>query len=249
MAHRSTDQRWSGSHGDAVRGAAPEPPIFTTQQQNALWQQIEGAVHARPRRSRNWKAVVTAFVALGAVGFAGAAVANVLTSHTGKFATDAEDLELGGPGERLNPRGADFAVVLDQATLDIEFPSPQARESALSWEVEDLSDEVDTLVSTGALRLWMAGHALCSWSDAWAVALREGDDASLRHAADVIMGARKWPAITDIDTQLADSEAAWLPVLERAVETGDPAAAKDALDGNGACMPGLAPELGLGQRW
>jgi hypothetical protein len=126
------------------------------------------------------------------------------------------------------------------------------RERALSWEVDDLYEPGPeaVLVSTGAVRLWMAGHALCSWSNEWAVALRTGDAAAESAAAGVILDARTWTAITDTDPDLADqSEFAWLPDLEDAVRTDDPRAARRALRSNGSCLPGLAPALGLGKRW
>lgn len=216
MTARNSGQGWSERHSSAVRETAPEVPAFTASEQFALWQRVEDA--ATPlgaRRARRWKAVVAGVVAVGALGFAGAAYANVLSAHTGRGPVDAEDLELGGPGERLNPGAPDFAAVLDKMTADIRFPSTQSRDSALSWEVEDLYDEGPGSVSTGALRLWVAGHALCSWSDTWAVAVRTGDAAMQERVAEVILGARSWPAIADIDSELANqSEAAWLPGLE-----------------------------------
>jgi hypothetical protein len=253
MWRRKRNQDWSERHAGAVRETAPEVPSFTAGEQVALWQQIEVTASTRRARRSRWKGVVAGVVAVGVVAVGGAATAGVFSAHTGKGPVDAEDVELGGPGERLNPRAPDFAVVLEEATRDIRFPSVQTRDSALSWEVKDelrpSSDEL-VLVSTGALRGWMAGHALCSWSNTWAVALRTGDAATEEQAADVILGARNWPSIADEDPDLAnESEFAWLPDLERAIQSEDPSAAKDALFGHQACMPGLAPELGLGKRW
>lgn len=253
MAPRNIDQDWSERHGSAVRDIAPEVPELTAGEQVALWQRIEATgTSPRPRRTR-WKVVVAGVVAVGAVGIAGAAAGNVFSAHTGRGPVDAEDAELGGPGERLDPRAPDFAAVLDEATVDIVFPSAQSRERALSWEVEDTvrsAGKEPFLATTGALRLWMAGHALCSWSDTWAVALRIGDTATEEQAADVILGARAWPSITDTDPELAnESEFDWLPDLEQAIRSDDPRAARKALFPNQSCMPGLAPELGLGKRW
>lgn len=241
MASRSSNQGWTKQLSDAVREAAPEVPAFAEAEQAALWREIETGVTVTPQRHR-WKAVAAGFAAVVVVGGAGAAAASVMSAHTGKGPVDTEDTRLGGPGERLNPTAPDFASVLDQVTFDIRFPSAGSRARALSWEVEDLSDHKDTLVSTGALRLWMAGHALCSWTNTWAVALSDGDGGTEQQAADVILGARNWPAITDTDPHLAnESEFAWLPDLERAVESGDPSAARRALAPNQSCMPGLAP--------
>jgi len=252
MAPTDNDHGWSEAHGSAVREAAPEVPAFTANERSALWHRIETTTTSpRPRRSR-WKVVVAGLVAAGLVGVAGTAAGNVFSAHTGKGPVDAEDAELGGPGERLDPRAPDYAAVVGEATADIEFPSARSRERALSWEIEDAVEsarEEPFLVTSGALRLWTAGHALCSWSDTWAVALRAGDTAAEERAAEVILDARTWPAITDTDPDLANqSEFAWLPDLEQAVRTGDPRAARKALFGNQSCMPGLAPALGLGER-
>lgn len=253
MAPRDDDRVWSEAHGRAVRDAAPAVPDLSHGERVALWEQLEATdTSTAPRRTR-WKIVVAELVAVGVVGVAGAAAGNVFSAHTGRGPVDAEDLELGGPGETLDPKAPDFPAVLDEVTADIRFPSAQARESALSWEVDDLvpapADET-VLVSTGAVRLWMSGHALCSWSDEWAVALRDGDTAAKRRAADVIVGARTWTSITDTDPDLAgESEFHWLPDLEQAIRSDDPAAAEAALASNGSCLPGLAPALGLGKRW
>lgn len=255
MAPTARDQDWSEHHTNAIRDAAPAVPDFTEGEQVALWQRIETTDPTPSPRRTGWKVVVAGIVAAGVVGVgvAGAATGNVFSAHTGKGPVDAEDAELGGPGERLDPRAPDYATVVDKATADIEFPSGQSRERALSWEIEDAVEsarEGAFLVTTGALRLWTAGHALCSWSDTWAAALRTGDTVTEQQAAGVILDARTWPAITDTDPEMAnESEFAWLPDLERAVRTEDPAGARDALAGNQSCMPGLAPELGLGKRW
>jgi len=251
MAPTSNSRDWSERLGTAVRDAAPEVPEFTTGEQLALWQQINATTPTPTVRRGRWKTAAAGMVAVVAIGGAGAATASVLSAHTGQGPVDADDAELGGPGERLNPGASDFAAVVEEATTDIRFPSAQSRDQALSWETEDLSsDEDPASVSTGALRLWTAGHALCSWSNTWAVALRTGDEATENRAAAVILSAGGWRSITDTDPDQADeSEFAWLPDLERAVRRDDRSAAKDALDDHGACMPGLAPELGLGKRW
>jgi len=252
MAPRIGNPEWTERHSVAVRDAAPDVPAFPECEQALLWRHIEGAVtgpaaERAPRRTR-WKAVAAGFAVAGIVGVAGAATGGVLSAHTGKGPVDAEDARLGGPGERLDPAAGDFASALDQVTEDIRFPSAQSRERALSWEVEDQAGTVDTTVSTGALRLWMAGHALCSWTNTWAAAQRAGDRATQQEAAGVILAARNWPAITDTDPTMAgESEFAWLPELEQAVEVGDRSAARHALRPNASCMPGLAPELGMGE--
>jgi hypothetical protein len=191
-------------------------------------------------------------VALGVVGFAGVAAADVMGAFTGRGPSDAEDVRLGGPGERLDTSASDFADAVDVVTADIMFPSEAARESAVSWQAQswDGVSSEPTFVSTGAIRLWTAGNAVCAWSNVWAGAVRGDDEAAASEAATVILGARRWTAITDTDPKMSgESEFSWLPALEDAVRNEDFMAARRSLAGHGACMPGLAPELGLGKRW
>ncbi|KQW52770.1 hypothetical protein ASC77_00140 [Nocardioides sp. Root1257] len=253
MTPTGSDRDWSDHHGTVIREAAPDVPEWTEAEREALWQRVDAADPTPAVRRRRWRpAVAGAVVVLLGVGVAGAAAGNVFSAHTGRGPADAEDVELGGPGERLDPRAPDFAAVIDDLTTDIRFPTAKSRAGALSWDVDNYAGDRSggSTVSTGAVRLWVAGHALCAWSDTWAVALRTGDRAGEERAADVVLDARTWPSITDTDPDLAnDSEFAWLPHLEQAVRTDDPAAARAALRGNQSCMPGLAPELGLGKRW
>ncbi|WP_170169740.1 hypothetical protein [Nocardioides aurantiacus] len=226
-------------------------PAFHPGEEAALWREITATAVAAPQsRWARWRPVAAGVVAAVALGGAGAATASVISAHTGRGPVDTEDVELGGPGERLDPAAPDFAAVLDTTTADIAFPSVQARTRALAWETDDLSSDPEpSLVSAGAVRLWTSGHALCAWSNTWAVALRDGDDDAAKRSAAVILSARTWPPIRDTDPDLANqSEFAWLPDLERAVRDRDPSAAKDALSTDGSCLPGLAPQLGLGPR-
>ena len=173
-------------------------------------------------------------------------------AFTGRGPADAEDARLGGPGERLDTSAPDFAAAVDEVTADIIFPSEGARESAVSWQAQSWggASSEPTFVSTGAIRLWTAGNAVCAWSDVWAGAVRGDDAAAADEAATVILGAHSWAAITDTDPRLSgESEFSWLPALEEAVKNEDFTAARRSLAGHGACMPGLAPELGLGKRW
>ena len=244
------DETWWQPYAAAVRDAAPEVPAADPGRQAALWRDI-GAAAARPDTGRSrWRPVAVGVVAAVALGGAGAATAGVLSAHTGRGPVDAEELELGGPGERLDPTAPDFAAVMDAATVDIRFPTDRARARALAWENDDLSaDPVPAVTSTGALRLWMSGHALCAWSNTWASALRAKDEDTARRAAAVILGAHAWASIRDTDPEQSNhSELAWLPDLERAVRDRAPSAAADALRTNGSCLPGLAPALGLGPR-
>ena len=246
------DGNWSQRHGAAVREAAPQVPELASDELDVLWRQIQAQSALRtPRRSR-LRSVVAGTVVVGVVGVSGVAAADVMGAFTGRGPSDAEDARLGGPGERLDPSAPDFASAVDQVTADIDFPSEETRESAVSWQAQDLSGTASepTYVSTGAVRLWTAGNALCAWSNAWAEALHDDNAAAADKAATVILEAHRWTAITDTDPVMSgESEFSWLPTLEEAVRDQDLAAARRSLTGHGACMPGLAPELGLGKRW
>ena len=128
----------------------------------------------------------------------------------------------------------------------------QARERALSWEIESLVPirrEEPSLVSTGAVRLWMAGHALCSWSDVWAGAVRTGD--SRGGGA----GGRRDPrgAHLAVDhrhrsgARPASPSSHWLPDLEQAVRSDDLAAAEAALGPQPVLPAGTRARAGTGQ--
>lgn len=250
MALKRNDLSYWESVSRTVREAAPETPQFTATEKSALWQRIEEQPASTPRRRRSPRMIVAGTLAAFAIGGAGVATAAVYSAHTGIGPADAEDLELGGPGERLDPTAPDFAHVLDEITRDIQFPSDETRRRSLEFEASDLDETPGPSVSTGALRLWMSGHALCSWTDQWAVALRSGDDDAQAEAAKVILSARTWPSITDTDPELAnESEFAWLPSLEQAIEEERPQGAREALFSNGSCMPdGLTSPGGLGAR-
>lgn len=232
-----------------VREGAPEVPTLSPAEKAALWQRIDVVpMPVKRQRFRSRRVMAAAVVAALAVGGAGVATGAVFSAHTGVGPSDAEDLHLGGPGERLDPSAPDFADVVEEISKDIPFPSGETRQRALAFEVNNFPGESGPIVSTGAIRLWMAGHALCAWSDSWATALHEGDVEARDAASEVVLTARTWPAITDTDPDMADqSEFAWLPDLERAIEMGRPRAARQALFGNSACMPdGITTASGLG---
>lgn len=248
----SDDSDWSQRHGAAVRLAAPHVPELSPDELDVLWRQIQTQSLPRPARRPRWRSVVAGAVALGVVGVAGVAAADVMGAFTGRGPADAEDTRLGGPGERLDTSAADFGDAVDEVTADIMFPSEGTRESAVSWQAQSWSGTASepTFVSTGAIRLWTAGNAVCAWSNVWAGAARDDDAAAADEAASVILNAHTWTAITDTDPRMSgESEFSWLPALEAAVRNEDLAAARRSLVGHGACMPGLAPELGLGKRW
>lgn len=172
--------------------------------------------HRRPRpfaRRRLLVALVAAgVVVLSASGIAAAA----LTARTGQFQPTPEqiasaspaqaeemqsNLDMGGPGELLNPGASDFAAVALQVAADIPYPKDYD-----SWRDFLIARETyvgpdDVRVSEGALRGWFAGSAFIAWVHSWRQALVAGDEATAQQAAEAISRAPGWSAVTDIDPQ------------------------------------------------
>ena len=128
---------------------------------------------------------------------AGLATAAILTAHTGRFPTKAEEA-MGGPGEALNPAAPDFREVALDVGSDIPYPTGYE-----SWRDFLISDEIrrggDGLVSTGALHGWLAASAYCAWVQAWRQADIAGDTAAAARAVQTISMALGWKAVTDED--------------------------------------------------
>jgi hypothetical protein len=115
---------------------------------------------------------------------------------------DAEDLRLGGPGERLRMSAPDYGQVVDEETRDILFPSAEARDLALQQQVDDArGSQSDEFVTTGAVRAWVADQAMCAWSNEWAAATRDGDTAGRAQAIEVVRSAPAWPAVVALDPE------------------------------------------------
>jgi hypothetical protein len=166
------------------------------------------------------------------------------SAHTGEQPQDQEDVRLGGPGEQLDPSGDDFAAVVREVTTDIPFPSDQARAVSAQFQYDDMHDETDTRVSTGALRGFVANDAICSWADAWAAAVTSGDAAGREAAAHALLGASSWPAVTDLDQRFAgQSRFSFLPTAQRAALGDDLDVMGRALATHVFCNPALMPDL------
>jgi hypothetical protein len=165
-------------------------------------------------------------------------------AHTGKQPSDKEDLRLGGPGERLDPSGDDFEQVVLDVTADIPFPSDEARTISAHFQYDDLHDETGTLVSTGALRGFVANDAICSWANAWAAAVGSGEADARRAAAQALQGATSWAAVTDLDPTIGRHTRFWfLTGVQEAAVGDDPQAMGKALATNVFCLPALVPDL------
>jgi hypothetical protein len=152
---------------------------------------------ARTRRTGSLRAVIVLGGAIVAIS-AAVATAAVLSAHTGRFPTRAEEA-MGGPGEALNPAAPDFQEVALEVASDIPYPAGYE-----SWRDFLISDELrtdagDTRVSTGALHGWFAASAFCAWVRTWRQADLAGDAGAAAGAAQVISEATGWKAVTDED--------------------------------------------------
>lgn len=202
------------------------------------------------------------------LGTSGLAVADHYSAHTGRAPLDAEDVRLGGPGERLDPGAADYGAVVAQETADIPFPDAASRRFAVQDQVHDARFAVPgkESVASGALRAWVADAALCAWSNQWAAATRDGDGAVRDEAIRMIHEAPTWPAVTDLDPHpfvrwetvesldgngrrtverlRDDSQFYYLAELGRAVDGTRLDVVADVLaENNGYCRTALVPDL------
>ncbi len=260
---------WTEVHDRLIADAAPPVPELSDIVLDEVWIRVAAAmeVEGKPRRRRA-RLVVGGLVGALVLGTSGIAAAELYTSHTGNGPLDAEDLRLGGPGERLDPAAPDFGNVVAKETADIPFPSRGSREFAVQDQVHDERFAVPgaELVSVGAIRAWVADAALCSWSNQWAVATRDGDEAARAEAIGMIQAAPRWPAVVAIDpkpysrtetqevndgngnthtvTVPDESQFYYLGALGVAVQGRDlDAVARVLAENNGYCRPQLVPDL------
>ncbi|MFT4286189.1 hypothetical protein [Nocardioides sp.] len=208
-------------------------------------------------------------MAAATLSIGGVAAAAVWSAHTGRFPVDAEDLRLGGPGEKLDPSAPDYGSVIDEVTADIPFPSEEARELSRASQVRDgRRGEApgSTAVSTGALRFWTARAAVCAWANEWAAATTHADAATKAHASTMLEQSPTWPAVTDLDpvqtikpspwtyidpttgrtvhgTQYDNTEAGYFPLVQKATYDNDLNALGAVLAQWGSCDPDLMPDF------
>lgn len=197
-------QTWTEEHSAAIGHAAPAIPAADVDELDRVWARVSAGISgsAAPRR-RPARVVLAAGLTAAALTVGGVAAAEVFSAHTGRYATDAEDIRLGGPGERLDPAAPDYENVIAQLTSEIPFPSQRAREISRQELVAD--GEGDTprtsAVSTAAMRGWTAQYAVCAWANQWAAATNSGDEASRATAVRMLEEAPGWPAVTDLDSE------------------------------------------------
>jgi hypothetical protein len=164
----------------------------------------------RPPR-RRVRAVLLAAALVAATATVAAAVG--LSAHTGTFqptrqeiaSADPENaarmqsqLDMGGPGEFLDPGAPDYREVALQLASDIPYPQGYGswREFLISQEVRFADGGTE---SSGALHGWFAASAFCASVLEWHRADVTGDTAAAADAARVISGAPSWKAVTDED--------------------------------------------------
>lgn len=262
---------WTDEHARLVADAAPDAARASDTDLDRVWNRVAGELDVAPvRRRRKIRMIVGAGVVAAVVGVSGLAAADILSARTGEGPADAEDLTLGGPGERLSPAGSDFAAVIAEEAEDIPFPSERARQQSVDFWAHDLSrDESapqESRVSTGALRSWMADDAICFWANQWAAATRSDDADARREAVAMIDAADTWPAVTEIDpapysrwkTMQVEDETGkvtteryrdeslffYLRRVQRAAAGSDPGAMASALRTNGmGCWTYQVPDL------
>lgn len=261
---------WTDAHERLVADTEPSVAESSAPEIARVWSEVAEIVESepQPRRRYRLRAGIAAGVGAVVLGTSGLAVAEHYTAHTGRGPVDAEDLRLGGPGEKLALAAPDYGDVVAEETADIPFPDRASREFAVQDQVHDARFAgTDEFVSTGAVRAWVADQALCSWSNQWAVATRSGDEAARTEAIDMIQAAPSWPAVVALDphpfrrweTQQVDdghgnvtteryrdeSQFYYLAELGQAVEGREVGAVAHVLAANnGYCRaPGNVPDL------
>ncbi|MET0820544.1 MAG: hypothetical protein ABWY58_06245 [Aeromicrobium sp.] len=260
---------WTDEHSQAVAAAAPVAPRPSPDRLDRLWATVDASTRSSaPDRRRRIRTMTGAALLAASLTVGGVATAAVYSAHTGRFPSDAEDVRLGGPGEELDPSAPDYGRVIAAETQDIPFPSQAARDISRADLVKDGQREQPGTgsVSTGAMRLWTAQAAVCSWSNEWAAARAAGDPARTSRASRTLTASSRWPAITDVDPQQTiaykkvtvvdtrtgvrtietlpdNTEAGYLPLLIRSVRSGDVDAVGRTLARWVYCIPGLMPDL------
>lgn len=264
--------RWTDEHSRAISAAAPPVPAASETELDRTWARVREdlPVTEVPRRRRA-RVILGAGITAAILGVGGVATAAVLSAHTGRYPADAEDLELGGPGEYLDAAAPDFPAVIDQVTDDIPFPSEATRAIALrrlvADERRDAEYELSGDATTGALRYWVARDAVCSWANSWSAATTSGDAAAKARAAEMLEDATAWPAVTDVDPEqrieyrrkrirdqrtgkrvvrtiwVDNTAAGYFPLVRKAAQENDREAMAAVLGVWGPCFPAQMPDL------
>lgn len=186
-------------HLDAqIRSADP----LALQPVGSVDQALTQVFHALPRepnagRSSIWRrarprTVVVATIALAAAG--SVAAAGILSARTGTTVPDNE-VSMAGPGENLRMDAPDFNAVVTQIAADIPFAPGSTLKASMAWASVQKRDNEPALVSTGAVRGYVARSAGCSWVDYWAT----GDAAARAEATRNVETLLASRAVLDVD--------------------------------------------------
>jgi len=205
---------WTDDHARLTAETAPPVPDPTDAEVDRVWSLV-AEVLATPDSTRRRRRRIAAGAGVAAIvlGMSGVAAADRWNARTGEYNTDAESIRLGGPGELIDPRGSDYEQVLREEISDIPFPSDEAREIAVSEQVQEArkdaasmrrseargEDDYSIQHLTGGMRAQAARQAICAWANSWAVATTADDAEGRAEAIGMIEAARTWPAITDVD--------------------------------------------------
>lgn len=252
--------------GRLVATVSPSVDVPTPAEVDRVWNRVAGDLDAIPARRRPVRLGIGAGVVVVLLASGGVAAASFYSARTGHGPVDAEDLLLGGPGERLDPAGTDIYEIYLEETADIPFPTPDADARRASFEFQlppaDRQQPGVGAVSTGALRSWVAADAVCAWANHWAKATAAGDPAARVQAITQIRRAPAWPAVVDadphphgpIDLSVDDGKTTravddmtpfyYLAALGEAVGGRDSGAVASALQRNGrGCVGTLVPDF------
>jgi hypothetical protein len=198
--------RWTDAHDRLLSDSAPDAIPVGDADIERVWNRVAGGPDTTPPRRRRLRrrwVVAVAVVLTTVAGTSGLAAGGVFSAHTGQGPSDAEDLRLGGPGEKLDTAASDFGAIVAEATADIPFPTSAARRIAPRHQVDDAQRHRPAprteSVSTAAIRAWVADAAICAWSNQWALATRTGDAAARAESITTIQRAPGWAAVTAVD--------------------------------------------------
>lgn len=214
---------------------------------------------SRPTRGRPGLILLGSGLALALV-LGGASTAAIVSSDPASSSLDREDIRLGGPGKRLDPRSGDFVDVVRRQTKDIPFPSDQARRISSRVQVSE-ARQIRALISTSALRGFAADDAICAWANSWSAAIENGGDADARSAARQLDAASSWPAVSTLDEEMKERTSlvtledgqehelsdntrfSYLPEVQYAARSGSQDLMADVLMNHVRCIPALMPDL------
>lgn len=258
---------WTAEHDHLLADTTPTVAEPTDDELTRVWNRVDTTVAQAPRRRRGWRTALGVVAGAAVIGTSTVAAADLYSAHTGRGPVDAEDLRLGGPGEKLDLGAPDYGQVVAEVTADIPFPTESSRAVAVQAQVHDARFAIPgkEFVSTGAVRAWVAESSVCAWSNQWAVSTRTGNEDDRAEARLMLHEAPSWPAVTAIDPHpysrmetgqvmgrdgtirpfqsLDESQFYYLAELGRAARGTDISAVTAVLAADAHCVPDLVPDI------